>query len=191
MKIGLVLPMGSHSSTPEPYSFIKSFTKRAEESGFDAVWAFEHVIFRMPGQAERGALEAWTIMAMLGEATTRIEIGSLVLGMRFRNPALLAKMAVTLDDAIGGRLTLGVSAGWHGLAVRDRKKRFRLLPIALTALLGAALWPLWPYQRPDGIVAAAIIATAVQIVSPWSEPASRYAQYLRLAKKRNREVKTA
>ena len=113
MKIGLVLPMGSHSSTPEPYSFIKSFTKRAEDAGFDAVWAFEHVIFRMPGQAERGALEAWTIMAMLGEATTRIEIGSLVLGMRFRNPALLAKMAVTLDEAIGGRLTLGVSAGWH------------------------------------------------------------------------------
>ena len=113
MKIGLVLPMGSHSSTPEPYSFIKSFTKRAEDAGFDAVWAFEHVIFRMPGQAERGALEAWTIMALLGEATTRIEIGSLVLGMRFRNPALLAKMAVTLDEAIGGRLTLGVSAGWH------------------------------------------------------------------------------
>jgi alkanesulfonate monooxygenase SsuD/methylene tetrahydromethanopterin reductase-like flavin-dependent oxidoreductase (luciferase family) len=113
VKIGLVLPMGSHSSTPEPYSFIKRFTLRAEEAGFHSVWAFEHVLFRMPGQAERGALEAWTIMSLLGEATTRIGIGSLVLGMRFRNPALLAKMAVTLDEAIGGRLTLGVSAGWH------------------------------------------------------------------------------
>ena len=113
MKIGLVLPVGSHSSTPEPYPFIRSFARRAEDAGFDSVWAFDHVLFRMPGQAERGALEPWTILALLGEATTRIEIGSLVLGIRFRNPALLAKMAVTLDDAIGGRLTLGVSAGWH------------------------------------------------------------------------------
>jgi alkanesulfonate monooxygenase SsuD/methylene tetrahydromethanopterin reductase-like flavin-dependent oxidoreductase (luciferase family) len=113
VKIGLVLPMGSHSSTPETYPVIRRFARRAEDVGFDSLWAFEHVIFRMPGQDERGALEAWTIMAMLGEATTRIGIGSLVLGMRFRNPALLAKMAVTLDAAIDGRLTLGVSAGWH------------------------------------------------------------------------------
>jgi alkanesulfonate monooxygenase SsuD/methylene tetrahydromethanopterin reductase-like flavin-dependent oxidoreductase (luciferase family) len=113
MKIGLVLPMGSHSSTPDTYPVIKRFALRAEEVGLDSIWAFEHVIFRMPNQHERGALEAWTIMAMLGEATKRIEIGSLVLGMRFRNPALLAKMAVTLDAAIDGRLTLGVSAGWH------------------------------------------------------------------------------
>jgi alkanesulfonate monooxygenase SsuD/methylene tetrahydromethanopterin reductase-like flavin-dependent oxidoreductase (luciferase family) len=113
LKIGLVLPMGSHSSAPEPYPFIRSFALRAEDAGFDSVWAFDHTLFRMPGQAERGALEPWTIMALLGEATKRIGIGSLVLGIRFRNPALLAKMAVTLDAAIGGRLTLGVSAGWH------------------------------------------------------------------------------
>ena len=105
--------MGSHSSTPEPYPVIRRFAQHAEEAGFDSLWAFEHVLFRMPGQAERGAHEAWTVMSLLGEATRRIEIGSLVLGMRFRNPALLAKMAATLDDAIGGRLTLGVSAGWH------------------------------------------------------------------------------
>jgi alkanesulfonate monooxygenase SsuD/methylene tetrahydromethanopterin reductase-like flavin-dependent oxidoreductase (luciferase family) len=113
VKIGLVLPMGSHSSTPETYPVIRRFAQRAEDVGLDSLWAFEHVIFRMAGQPERGALEAWTIMAMLGEATTRIGIGSLVLGIRFRNPALLAKMAVTLDAAIDGRLTLGVSAGWH------------------------------------------------------------------------------
>ena len=113
MKIGLVLPMGSHSSTPEPYPVIRRFAQHAEQAGFDSLWAFDHVLFRMPGQAERGALEPWTVMALLGEATERIEIGSLVLGIRFRNPALLAKMAATLDDAIDGRLTLGVSAGWH------------------------------------------------------------------------------
>lgn len=113
MKIGLVLPMGSHASPPEPYPTVRSFTRHAEDLGFDSVWVFEHVLFRFPGEPERGTLEAWTTLAMLGEATNRIELGSLVLGIRLRNPALLAKMAATLDDAAGGRLTLGVGAGWH------------------------------------------------------------------------------
>jgi len=113
VKIGLVLPMGSHANEPEPYPVVRSFARRAEDLGFDSVWAFEHLIFRFGDQPERGVQEAWTTMALLGEATERIEIGSLVLAMRFRNPGLLAKMAATLDDAIGGRLTLGVSAGWH------------------------------------------------------------------------------
>ena len=69
MKIGLVLPMGSHSSTPEPYPAIRRFAIDAEEVGFDSLWAFDHVLFRMPGEPERGALEPWTIMSLLGEAT--------------------------------------------------------------------------------------------------------------------------
>ena len=85
----------------------------------------------------------------------------------------------------------GGAAGWCGLTARDRKKRFRLLPIALTALLGAMLLPLWPYERPDGIVVATLIATTVQIVSPWSEQAARYAQYVRSTEKQSRRVKTA
>ena len=113
MKIGLVLPIGSHANEPESYPVVRSFARRAEDLGFDSVWAFEHLIFRFPDEPERGVHEAWTTMALLGEATQRIEIGSLVLAMRFRNPGLLAKMAVTLDDATGGRVVLGVSAGWH------------------------------------------------------------------------------
>jgi alkanesulfonate monooxygenase SsuD/methylene tetrahydromethanopterin reductase-like flavin-dependent oxidoreductase (luciferase family) len=113
VKIGLVLPMGSHVASPQPYSAIRSFALHAEALGFDALYGFEHVIFRFPDEPERGALEAWTVMSMLAEATSTIGIGQLVLGSRFRNPALLAKMAVTLDAASGGRLTLGVGAGWH------------------------------------------------------------------------------
>jgi hypothetical protein len=85
----------------------------------------------------------------------------------------------------------GGTAGWYGLTARDRKKRFRLIPIALTAVLGAALTPLWPFERPDGLVVAAVIATAAQVVSPWSEAAARYAEYVRVARKQNRQVKTA
>lgn len=113
MRIGVVLPMGSHISSTRPYPQIRRFALHAEAVGLDSLWCFDHVLFRFPDTPEAGTQEAWTVMALLGEATSRIGIGSLVLGLRFRNPALLAKMAVTLDQAIGGRLTLGVGAGWH------------------------------------------------------------------------------
>ena len=113
MKVGVVLPMGSHSADPRTYAEVQTFALRAEELGFDSIWAFDHVLFHFPGQAERGTLEAWTVLSMLAAVTRRVELGTLVLGLRLRNPALLAKMAGTLDDASGGRLTLGVGAGWH------------------------------------------------------------------------------
>jgi hypothetical protein len=84
-----------------------------------------------------------------------------------------------------------LTAGWHGLSARDRSKRFRLIPIAWTAFLAAVLMPLWPYDRPDGIALAALMATTIQVVSPWNEQASRYAEYLRVAQKRNRKVRAA
>ncbi len=57
------------------------------------------------------------------------------------------------------------------------------MPVVWTALLSTALMPLWPYVRQDGIAIAAMIAAAVQVVSPWNEAASRYAQYVRTSKK--------
>src|SRR5262249_44111095 len=76
-------------------------------------------------------------------------------------------------------LISAVNAGWSYLTVRDRKSRFRLMPILWTALLSALVMPFWPYDRPDGIVIATMIATAVQLVSPWCEAASLYARYVR------------
>ena len=113
MKVGLVLPVGSHANPPSPWKEVRAFALAAEAAGFDSIWSFDHALFRFPGHPESGALEPWTILSLLGEATRRIALGSLVLGVRFRHPAMLAKAAVTLDEAIGGRLTLGVGAGWH------------------------------------------------------------------------------
>jgi eukaryotic-like serine/threonine-protein kinase len=95
-----------------------------------------------------------------------------------------------LDPLYFGAL-YAISAGWYGLASRDRTKRFRLVPIGLTALLAGLLTPLWPYVRHDGVALAAVIACTVQIVSPWSENGSRYAQYVRYVQKQKRKVKTA
>ncbi len=85
----------------------------------------------------------------------------------------------------------GASAGWWGLSSRDRKKRFRLVPIGLTALLAGLLSPLWPYSSPDGVALATLIACTVQIVSPWSEQGARYAKYVHFVQKQKRKVKTA
>ncbi len=78
-----------------------------------------------------------------------------------------------------------------GLAARDRSKRFRLVPLGLDGPAGRLARPLWPYERPDGMALAALIAATIQIVSPWSEQGSRYAKYVRYVQKQKRKVKTA
>ena len=76
-----------------------------------------------------------------------------------------------------------VMGGWSSLMARDRATRFRIMPILATALLSTALIPVWPYTRQDGIAIAILIATTVQLVSPWNEAASLYARYVRATEK--------
>ena len=73
-----------------------------------------------------------------------------------------------LEPLYFGLLYAG-SAGWSGLISRNRKKRFRLVPIGLTTLLAFLLTQVWPYERPESVALAALIACSVQVVSPWSK----------------------
>ncbi len=114
-KIGVYLPMAESSmdgDTPR-WADVLAIARRAEELGFDSVFVADHLIYRFEGQDTFGIWEGMSLLAGLAAATERIELGTGVVCTGFRNPALLAKMADTIDEISGGRLIFGIGAGWH------------------------------------------------------------------------------
>jgi F420-dependent oxidoreductase-like protein len=117
MKLSLYIPTGT---TQEFYGYtdpvaaferVRELAVAADESGFATIWAPDHFVpFGPPGAY---VFEVWTTLAALARETKEIRLGQLVTGNGYRNPALLAKMASTLDVIAGGRLTFGIGAGWY------------------------------------------------------------------------------
>jgi probable F420-dependent oxidoreductase len=92
---------------------LAAYARFAEDAGFDSLWVQDHLIFHYDDLPPEGPWECFSLLAALAAATTRIEIGPLVACTSFRNPALTAKMADTIDEISGGRLVLGLGAGWN------------------------------------------------------------------------------
>lgn len=119
MRIGLAIPHYDTSYQGEPASWqaILEVACTAERVGFDSIWVSDHFFLDWGkyGGADdrRGAFECWTLLAALAARTDTVRIGSLALCNDFRSPALLAKMAGSLDLLSGGRLELGLGAGWY------------------------------------------------------------------------------
>ena len=110
LKVGVQLPeVEREVRWPELLDMIRAI----EDLGFDSIWVGEHLLYRFPDRGPRGPWEAWTLMAAIAAATSRVEFGPLVACTNFHNPALLAKQATTIDEISGGRLVLGLGAGWN------------------------------------------------------------------------------
>src|SRR3954471_15415819 len=115
----------------------------AESTGFESVWVMDH-FYQLPalGGSAEPMLEGYTLLGALAAGTTRVQLGTLVTGVTYRNPALLAKEATTLDVISGGRAILGIGAAWHdeehiglGVDFPGAKERLdRLEELLLTCL---------------------------------------------------------
>ncbi len=104
IEFGIYLPQVAVS-----FEHVLDRALECERLGFDALWLYDH--FYSPGQPDKPSLEAWTLATALLARTSRLRVGQLVLCNNFRHPALLAKMAATLDVISGGRLELGLGSG--------------------------------------------------------------------------------
>jgi alkanesulfonate monooxygenase SsuD/methylene tetrahydromethanopterin reductase-like flavin-dependent oxidoreductase (luciferase family) len=114
LKVGLgLVPFDGMPGHAHRWEHLVALARRAEAVDFDSLWVPDHLLFRDPGEEPIGTREAWSLLAALAAATNRVELGPFVLCTAWRNPALIAKMADTVEEISGGRLILGLGAGWH------------------------------------------------------------------------------
>jgi F420-dependent oxidoreductase-like protein len=133
------------------YEQVRDIWKAAEELGFYSAWNFDHFMPILGADTDGPCLEGWTMLAALAAETSRIRIGTLVTGNTYRNPALLAKMATTVDQISNGRLYLGIGAAWfveeheaYGFPFYTARERAERLDEALQVII-----KLWSEDRPS------------------------------------------
>jgi F420-dependent oxidoreductase-like protein len=150
LKFGVSLPQGwpmdlaSIKDPIEAYEAMTRVAQTADELGFESAWLVDH-FHTIPQPSQEVTFECWTTTAALARDTSRIRIGQMVTCNGYRNPALLAKMASTVDVLSHGRLNFGIGAGWYeheyrayGYDYPAAPDRLRLLREAVQVIL--ALW---------------------------------------------------
>jgi F420-dependent oxidoreductase-like protein len=150
LQFGLSLPQGwtmdlaSIKDPVEAYEAMTHVAQTADEIGFASVWLVDH-FHTIPHPSQEVTFECWTSTAALARDTRRVRIGQMVTCNGYRNPALLAKMASTVDVLSHGRLNFGIGAGWYeheyrafGYDYPDAPERLRYLREAVQVIL--AMW---------------------------------------------------
>src|SRR6202165_922001 len=150
MKFGLIVPQGwgmdlvGISDPGEAYETMTRVAQEAEALGFDSIWLYDH-FHTVPTPTQEVTFECWTSTAALARDTKRVRIGQMVTCNNYRNPALLAKMASTVDTLAHGRLDFGIGAGWYeeehvayGYQFPGTRERLERLREAVQVIL--AMW---------------------------------------------------
>lgn len=172
MKVGLVLPMEPADGDSSTWAGLRALVQLAESGGADSAWAFDHLVYRYPGQEESGSHEAFTMLTAMAASTTRIAIGPLVAATSYRNPGMLAKIVAGLDLVAPGRVILGLGCGWHepeyrafGYPFDHRVSRFEeAMGIIRPLLDGERVTLAGAWQRADDAVLLPRPANRVPIV---------------------------
>ena len=117
MRFGLFIPQGWRLdlvgiAPAEHWSTMLDVARHAESGPYESIWVFDH-FHTVPAPTEEATHEAWTLMAALGATTSRVRLGQMCTCMGYRNPAYLAKVATTVDIISGGRVEMGIGAGWY------------------------------------------------------------------------------
>jgi F420-dependent oxidoreductase-like protein len=135
---------------------LKNLITKAENSGFDSFWVMDHFHqIQFVGRPEEPMLEGWTVLSMLAGITTKIKIGTLVTGIIYRYPSVLAKVAATLDILSKGRLFMGIGAAWneqeslaYGISFPSNQERLLRLEEAIQII--RKMWTEEPYASFKG-----------------------------------------
>jgi len=120
MMIGVVIMLAESERLKRApgFSEIREIALLSEALGFDSIWLYDHLLYEDKKGRRVGIWECWSILSALAAFTRRVELGTLVACNSFRNPALQAKMAHTVNEISAGRLVLGVGAGWDATPAR-------------------------------------------------------------------------
>ena len=154
MRVGIQLPEVEREVRWPEYL---AMARAAEEVGFESIWVGDHLLYSEP---ERGPWEAWTLLSALAAVTSTVRLGPLVACAGFHPPALLAKMASTIDEVSGGRFVLGIGSGWNrrefdafGIPYDKRVSRFEEAFAIISGLLrGERVSFTGTYHRVDDAV---------------------------------------
>src|SRR5687768_14767759 len=146
MKLGVWIPNCRHLATPQ---IIRSAAVRAEQLGYDSVWVSDHVVVPNANVVNFGetVFDPLVTLGVIAGATSRVRLGTTVLIIPYRNPVVTAKMVSSLDALSGGRVVLGIGAGWMaaesamlGVPFAERG--------AMTDEYLAAMQELWTAREP-------------------------------------------
>jgi F420-dependent oxidoreductase-like protein len=138
MRFGIFVPQGWRLDLvgidlKDQWPTMKALAQRADAGPWESIWVFDH-FHTVPAPTDEATHEAWTLMSAFGAVTERVRLGQMCTCMSYRNPAYLAKVAATCDHVSGGRIEMGIGAGWYehewrafGYGFPPARERLRML----------------------------------------------------------------